>query len=253
MLTYTRPELARDALIWRHTTLDLARERARELGLRGAAFPWRTIHGEECSGYWPAGTAAFHVNADIADAVRRYMLATGDEDFERDYGAELLIETARLWMSLGYQGPDGRFRIDGVTGPDEYSALVDNNVYTNLMAQGNLRAAADAAERRPESRTRLEVDEERDRGMAGSGRAGCTCPTTSGSACTRRTRTSPPTSAGTSIEHGRGLPAVPHQPVSRRCTAGRWSSRRTSCWRSTCVAMRSLPRRSDATSSTTSA
>jgi alpha,alpha-trehalose phosphorylase len=158
MLTYMRPELARDALIWRHTTLDLARERARELGLRGAAFPWRTIHGEECSGYWPAGTAAFHVNADIADAVRRYVLATGDEDFERDYGTELLIETARLWMSLGYFGPDGRFRIDGVTGPDEYSALVDNNVYTNLMAQGNLRSAADAAERRADCARRLEVE-----------------------------------------------------------------------------------------------
>ena len=157
-LTYTRPELARDALIWRHTTLDLARRRARELGLRGAAFPWRTIHGEECSGYWPAGTAAFHVNADIADAVRRYVLATGDEDFERDYGTELLIETARLWMSLGYHGHDGRFRIDGVTGPDEYSALVDNNVYTNLMAQANLRAAADAAERGPDCARRLEVE-----------------------------------------------------------------------------------------------
>ena len=67
-LTYAIPRLARDALIWRHTTLDLARARARELGLRGAAFPWRTIHGEECSGYWPAGTAAFHVNAAVADA-----------------------------------------------------------------------------------------------------------------------------------------------------------------------------------------
>jgi alpha,alpha-trehalose phosphorylase len=158
VLTWTRPELARDALIWRHTTLDLARERARELGLRGAAFPWRTIHGEECSGYWPAGTAAFHINADVADAVRRYVLATGDEDFERDFGVELLVETARLWISLGSHGPQGRFYIDGVTGPDEYSALVDNNVYTNLMAQANLRAAADAAERRPDCAQRLEVD-----------------------------------------------------------------------------------------------
>ncbi len=159
MLTYTRPELARDALIWRHSILDLARERAHELGLRGAAFPWRTIHGEECSGYWPAGTAAFHVNADIADAVRRYMLATGDDDFERDFGAELLVETARLWMSLGSISPEGRFHIDGVTGPDEYSALVDNNVYTNLMAQANLRAAVGTAERRPECAQRLDVDE----------------------------------------------------------------------------------------------
>jgi len=157
ILTYTAPELARDALAWRHATLDLARERARQLGLRGAALPWRTIHGEECSGYWPAGTAAFHVNADVADAVRRYVLATGDEDFEREMGVELLVETARLWASLGQFDAHRRFRIDGVTGPDEYSALVDNNVYTNLMAQANLRSAAEAAERHPAAARRLDV------------------------------------------------------------------------------------------------
>ena len=70
MLIYTAPEAAKGALTWRHRTLPAARARAEELGLKGAAFPWRTIHGEECSGYWPAGTAAFHVNADIADADR---------------------------------------------------------------------------------------------------------------------------------------------------------------------------------------
>jgi alpha,alpha-trehalose phosphorylase len=159
-LTYTAPELARDALIWRHTTLDLARAQARELGLQGAAFPWRTIHGEECSGYWPAGTAAFHVNAAVADAVRRYVLATGDEGFERDFGVELLVETARLWASLGARGSDARFHIDGVTGPDEYSAIVDDNVYTNLMAQANLSAAAGAARRHPETARRLKVDDD---------------------------------------------------------------------------------------------
>jgi alpha,alpha-trehalose phosphorylase len=147
VLTYSRPAYVRHALRWRHDTLAQARERAAQLGLRGAAYPWRTIHGEECSGYWPAGTAAFHVNAAIADAVRRYVLATDDQDFERDHGAELLVETARLWASLGHHSHDGSFRIDGVTGPDEYSALVDDNVYTNLMAQTNLLAAADAVER----------------------------------------------------------------------------------------------------------
>jgi alpha,alpha-trehalose phosphorylase len=76
VLTYTAPHAARDALRWRHHTLDLARERATSLGLEGAAFPWRTIRGQECSGYWPAGTAAFHVNADIADAVVRYAAAS---------------------------------------------------------------------------------------------------------------------------------------------------------------------------------
>ena len=159
VLTYTAPDLARRALAWRHSTLDLARDRARQLGLRGAALPWRTIRGEECSGYWPAGTAAFHVNADVADAVRRYVFATGDEDFEREMGLELLVETARLWASLGQFDAHRRFRIDGVTGPDEYSALVDNNVYTNLMAQANLRSAAAAAERHPDVARRLDVTE----------------------------------------------------------------------------------------------
>ncbi|WP_026911408.1 glycoside hydrolase family 65 protein [Patulibacter minatonensis] len=145
-LTYTKPALVRDQLMWRAATLRQARDRAAQLGLRGAAFPWRTIHGEECSGYWPAGIAAFHVNASIAHAVQRYVFATGDVAFERAHGLELLVETARLWSSLGHHGTDGEFRIDGVTGPDEYTAIVNNNVYTNLMAQLNLTAAADAAE-----------------------------------------------------------------------------------------------------------
>jgi alpha,alpha-trehalose phosphorylase len=158
VLTYTAPDAARDALRWRHATLDLACERAQQLGLAGAAFPWRTIAGEECSSYWPAGTAAFHVNADIADAVGRYQAATGDEAFEREAGLELLVETARLWRSLGHHDVRGRFRIDGVTGPDEYSAVADNNVYTNLMAQRNLLLAADAVERHPDLVGELGVD-----------------------------------------------------------------------------------------------
>jgi alpha,alpha-trehalose phosphorylase len=158
VLTYTAPQAAANALRWRHETLDLAQERARQLGLRGAAFPWRTIRGQECSGYWPAGTAAFHIGADIADAVARYQAATEDDGFEREVGLELLVETARLWRSLGHHDPQGRFRIDGVTGPDEYSALMDNNVYTNLMAQRNLRAAADAVARHPRHAAALGAD-----------------------------------------------------------------------------------------------
>ena len=149
VLTYAAPNAAGDALRWRHATLDLARERAAQLGLAGAVFPWRTIRGHECSGYWPAGTAAFHLAGDISDAVVRYQAVTGDESFELDVGLELLVETARLWRSLGHHDPQGRFRIDGVTGPDEYSAIADNNVYTNLLAQRNLRAAADAVARHP--------------------------------------------------------------------------------------------------------
>jgi alpha,alpha-trehalose phosphorylase len=160
VLTFTAPHAAADALRWRQRTLDMARERARQLGLEGAAFPWRTIRGQECSGYWPAGAAAFHINADIADAAARYIAATGDESFERDAGLELLVETARLWRSVGHHDAHGSFRIDGVTGPDEYSAIADNNVYTNLMAERNLRAAADAAERHPERARELGVNDE---------------------------------------------------------------------------------------------
>jgi alpha,alpha-trehalose phosphorylase len=157
LLTYSVPGAAAAALRWRHATLPLARERARTLNLEGAAMPWRTIAGEECSAYWPAGTAAFHVAADVADAVIRYMQATVDEDFEREAGLELLVETARLWMSLGHHDPQDGFRIDGVTGPDEYSAVADNNVYTNLMAQRNLRAAVETAVRHADRAEELGV------------------------------------------------------------------------------------------------
>ena len=160
VLTYVAPCAAVDALRWRHRTLGPARKRAKVLGLEGAAFPWRTIQGQECSGFWPAGTAAFHVNAAIADAVLRYQAASGDEAFEREVGLELLAETARLWLSLGHYDHAGRFRIDGVTGPDEYSALADNNVYTNLMAERNLRGAAEAAQRQPGRASELGVSDE---------------------------------------------------------------------------------------------
>src|SRR5439155_19633671 len=127
------------------------------LGLKGQAFPWPTIRGTECSAYWPAGTAGFHINADIADAVLRQDWATRDDEFAREAGIDLLVNTARLWLSLGATDAGGRFHIDGVTGPDEYSALADNNVYTNLMAQRNLRGAADFAERYPDRAEALEV------------------------------------------------------------------------------------------------
>jgi alpha,alpha-trehalose phosphorylase len=89
--------------------------------------------------------------------VLRYTSATGDREFDRHFGAELLIETARLWASVGHHARDDRFRIDGVTGPDEYSAVMDNNVYTNLMAQQNLNGALDAVKRQPSVAKRLKV------------------------------------------------------------------------------------------------
>jgi len=160
VLTLTAPAAAANALRWRHYTLPMAIERAAQHGLQGALFPWRTINGQACSAYWPAGTAAFHINADIADAVIRYIDATDDKAFERGPGLDLLTHTARLWYSLGHHDAQGRFRIDGVTGPDEYSAVVDNNVYTNLMARQNLLAAAETADRHPSRARELGIDPE---------------------------------------------------------------------------------------------
>jgi alpha,alpha-trehalose phosphorylase len=160
LLTYTAPHAAADALRWRNSTLDLARARAEELDLAGAAFPWRTIHGEECSAYWPAGTAAWHVNADIAMAFERYRVVTGDDSLEAECGVVVLVETARLWVSLGHHDRHGVWHLDGVTGPDEYTALVRDNVFTNLMAVHNLQTAADACERHPEFAEELGVTTE---------------------------------------------------------------------------------------------
>jgi alpha,alpha-trehalose phosphorylase len=160
MLTLTVPDAARTALRWRHATLPLALDRAEQLSLAGAAFPWRTIAGQESSGYWPAGTAAFHINADIAVAAARYVGATADEDFARGPGLDLLVHTARLWRSLGHHDAAGAFHIDGVTGPDEYSALADDNIYTKLMARRNLLAAADTAKRYPERAGQLGVSDQ---------------------------------------------------------------------------------------------
>jgi alpha,alpha-trehalose phosphorylase len=157
VLTATHPDAAAAALGWRRRTLPLARRRAAELRLAGASFPWRTITGEECGPYWPAGTAAFHVNAAIADAVARHVAWTHDREFERDVALPLLVETARLWMSLGHLGVDGAFHLDGLTGPDEYSAVKDDNTYTNLTAARNLRAAAEVAERLGRAAAELDV------------------------------------------------------------------------------------------------
>jgi alpha,alpha-trehalose phosphorylase len=160
VLTLTTPEAAASELRWRQSLLPIAEARAGQLGFKGAAFSWRTIHGEECSGYWPAGTAAVHINGGIAHAVVRYIDATGDETFAKETGIELLTQTARLWRSLGHHDSQGRFHIDGVTGPDEYSALGDDNVYTNLVARLNLLAAADMATRYPDRARDLGIDAE---------------------------------------------------------------------------------------------
>jgi len=142
-LAYTQPRLARNLLRFRYSMLDRARQRGREMSQDGALFPWRTINGEEASGNFQSGTAQYHINADIAYAMRHYAQVRGDCRFLAELAAEVLVETARLWQDLGFFGTDGRFHIHGVTGPDEYTTVVNDNTYTNLMARENLRAAAE--------------------------------------------------------------------------------------------------------------
>ena len=141
-LSYTQPRIARNLLRFRHSMLDRARDRARELNQRGALFPWRTINGEEASPNFQQGTAQYHINADIAYAIRRYSAVRGDARVLAEIGAEVLVETARLWEDLGFYDTDGRFHIHGVTGPDEYTTVVNDNTFTNLMARLNLKFAA---------------------------------------------------------------------------------------------------------------
>lgn len=148
-LIYTAPRIAKNLLRFRHGMLDMARQRARQLNHPGAMYPWRTINGEEASAYFAAGTAQYHINADIMYALNKYVQSTGDEEFLFHEGVEMLVETARLWCDLGFYSPrrGGQFCIHGVTGPDEYNTVVDNNAYTNLMAREHLRYAAATVER----------------------------------------------------------------------------------------------------------
>ncbi len=147
-LIYTRPRIAKNLLKFRHSMLDKARQRARDVNQKGALFPWRTINGDEASSYYAAGTAQYHINADIMFGLKKYVEVTGDLDFLYREGAEMLVETARMWRDLGFfsERKNGQFCIHGVTGPDEYNTVVDNNAYTNLMARENLRFAAATVE-----------------------------------------------------------------------------------------------------------
>jgi alpha,alpha-trehalose phosphorylase len=148
-LIHTSPEVARSLLMHRVRMLPDARRRAREVGCSGALFPWRTINGEEASSYYAAGTAQYHIDADIAYALDQYVRVTGDTDLLFRHGAELLVETARMWAGLGFfsERQSGRFVINKVTGPDEYTTVVNNNLFTNLMAAENLTIAADSVDR----------------------------------------------------------------------------------------------------------
>ncbi|GAA3573594.1 glycosyl hydrolase family 65 protein [Microlunatus spumicola] len=145
-LTYTSPSMARSAMRFRYKLLDAARSRARELTQVGALYPWRTINGSEASAYYAAGTAQYHIDADVAFALCKYVAASGDHDFMNREGIDILVETARMWADLGFWRENGggrrSFHIHGVTGPDEYTTVVNDNLFTNVMARFNLDQAA---------------------------------------------------------------------------------------------------------------
>lgn len=149
-LAYTTPLWARNALRMRYLMLPAARRRAFQLNEAGALFPWRTINGEEASAYYAAGTAQYHINADVSYALAKYVRATGDDEFLFREGVDIAVETARLWATLGFwrssdgaiDGEGDTFHIHGVTGPDEYTTVVNDNLFTNVMARFNLRFAA---------------------------------------------------------------------------------------------------------------
>lgn len=145
-LAFTNPRAAEEILRFRYRILEDARARARDLSVAGALFPWRTINGSEASAYFLAGTAQYHIDAAVVHGLRTYVSITGDEELLWSIGVELAVETARMWADLGFYRYD-RFHIHGVTGPDEYTALVDDNAYTNMMARMNLRYAADVVDR----------------------------------------------------------------------------------------------------------
>ncbi len=151
---YTRPELARNLLLYRYHTLPGARENARRAGYQGAWFPWESAaDGRETTPPWvplPDGSLArcwcgeieLHINSDVAYALWRYWQVTGDDAFMRDYGAEVLLDTAVFWGSrVEYNATAGRYEISNVIGPDEYHEHVNNNAFTNRMVQWHLERA----------------------------------------------------------------------------------------------------------------
>jgi trehalose/maltose hydrolase-like predicted phosphorylase len=155
---FTHPESAQALLMYRYNTLPAAREKARAAGYHGAMYPWESADtGEETTPSFvidPSGQVIAvrngelenHITADVAYAVWQYWDVTHDEGFFLHGGAEIMLETARLWASRGQVEADGLYHIRHVIGPDEYHEDVDDNAYTNLMAAWNLNRGVETAQ-----------------------------------------------------------------------------------------------------------
>jgi trehalose/maltose hydrolase-like predicted phosphorylase len=168
---FTWPEAARALLMYRFRTIDGARQKAAQMGWRGAMYAWESADtgAEETPEQVVApdgqiveilcGKQEQHITADIAYAVWQYWQATGDVDFLLEAGAEILLETGRFWSSRAQPEVDGYCHIRGVIGPDEYHEHIDDNAYTNVMARWNIRRALEVTallrERWPDRWARL--------------------------------------------------------------------------------------------------
>ncbi len=132
------PKLALNLLEYRYYHLEAAREEAYKLGNpEGVKYAWRTISGQETSAYYPASTAQYHINSDIAYAIIQYYTLFKDDTFMVHKGLPVLLETARFFKDLVTKY-DGKYHLHHVTGPDEYNAVVDDNYYTNAMLKHHL-------------------------------------------------------------------------------------------------------------------
>ncbi|MFP4287247.1 MAG: glycoside hydrolase family 65 protein [Candidatus Izemoplasmataceae bacterium] len=132
------PAIAKNLLLNRYEQIPHAKKEAEKLGVfEGIKFAWRTINGEETSAYYPAGTAQYHINADIAYAyIKNYQLHK-EFNFFLHQGLKILIQTARFYKEVLFK-KNGKYHLHHVTGPDEYTAVVDNNYYTNSMIKYQL-------------------------------------------------------------------------------------------------------------------
>ena len=139
----TNPGAARNLLMYRYHTLDGARHNARNQNMSGARYPWMSaLDGQEQCESWDIGLSEIHITADIAYAVNQYYEVTGDRDFIRDYGLEILVETARYWASrFTLETLTGHYNLLFVKGPNEYGGVTLNNTFTVMMAIHNLQTA----------------------------------------------------------------------------------------------------------------
>ena len=153
---YTQPETALTMLKYRYRNLPGAREKAGHMGFKGALYPWESADkGIETTppyGYGPSGEQVpilsglmeHHISADVAWAVWEYWKATGDDGFMASMGVEMLLETARFWVSRAASDDEGRYHVNVVVGPDEYHEGVNDNAYTNVLARWNIKRALEA-------------------------------------------------------------------------------------------------------------